>query len=66
MTKATKVTLSRKQIHQLGEILLKFPDIEYFDIDEITSSGIGRAHYVKLDYIAYRDTMIDITDVARW
>jgi len=60
------ITLSRKQAHQLREIVERFTDTEHFTIESESLSGIGPSISVKFDLFENLDTKIDITDVSSW
>jgi hypothetical protein len=65
----TELALTQKQVLQLAEIAKKFPDTEWFTIQESSPSGIGAEMLVKFtifDYSKDYDTTIDITDVGTW
>lgn len=59
--------LTRKQIEQLSEICSHFSDIDIFELEESTLSGIGPMISVKFSLFGKKpDTNIDITDVGSW
>jgi hypothetical protein len=60
------VTLTRKQAHQLREIVERFIDTEHFTIESESLSGIGPNVTVRFDLFEKADTKIDITDVESW
>lgn len=60
------VTLNRKQMHQLREIVDRFIDTENFTIESESLSGIGPTITVKFDLFETADTKVDITDVSTW
>lgn len=62
----TSITLTRKQILQLSELAKKFPDSEWFSIEEKTTSGIGPTVTVSMSVFDDMDTMVDITDTSIW
>lgn len=60
------ITLTRKQMHQLREIVDRFIDTENFTIESESLSGIGPTITVKFDLFETADTKVDITDVSTW
>jgi hypothetical protein len=60
------ITLNRKQMHQLREIVDRFIDTENFTIESESLSGIGPTITVKFDLFETADTKVDITDVSTW
>ena len=60
------ITLTRKQCHQLREIVERFIDTENFTIESESLSGIGPTITVRFDLFEPADTKIDITDVSNW
>jgi hypothetical protein len=62
----TKIALTRKQILQLSELAEKFPDSEWFVIEEKLTSGIGPSVTVSMSAFGDMDTTIDITDWSIW
>lgn len=60
------MTLTRKQIDQLVGLAFKFPDAEWFSIDEISTNGIGPTVTVKFTVFRDMDTTVDITDTSTW
>lgn len=59
--------LTKKQIEQLYEICTHFDEIETFELEETSLSGIGPTISVKFSMFGKtRDTTIDITDVESW
>ena len=61
-----QISLNRKQIKQLAEILDHFKDIENFKIKEDNSSGIGPSITVSFSLFEKDDTKVNITDVGSW
>lgn len=54
---------------QLFDLYRRFEDIEWFEIEESRSSGIGPTVHVRFDLFNRDnkpDTTIDITDVSTW
>ena len=66
----SEVTLSRKQVLQLAELAVKFPDTEWFSIETDSSSGIGTQICVKFDIfksgVVSGDATVNITDFSTW
>ena len=61
------MNLTRKQIEQLSEICNHFQDIDLFELEESTLSGIGPMISVKFSLFGKKpDTSVDITDVESW
>lgn len=60
------VTLNRKQIAQLTEIVERFIDTEHFTVESESLSGIGPNISIRFDLFEIADTKIDITDVSTW
>jgi hypothetical protein len=60
------ITISRKQAHQLREIVERFVETQNFTIESESLSGIGPNITVKFDLFETADTKIDITDVSTW
>jgi hypothetical protein len=64
------ISLTRKQVLQLAEIVAKFPDAEWFTIEMSNASGIGTNVTVKFDMFKDNrkdfDTTVDITDLSTW
>jgi hypothetical protein len=61
-----RVTLNRKQCHQLREIVERFIDTENFTIEQSSPSGIGPTTEIRFDLFEKSDTKIDVTDVSTW
>ena len=64
-----ELALTQKQVLQLAEIAKKFPDTEWFTIQESSPSGIGAEILVRFKIFPDQkdfDTTIDITDVGTW
>ena len=61
-----RVTLNRRQMHQLAEIVNKFIDTEHFTIEQESLSGIGPNISVRFELFEKDDTKVDITDVSTW
>ena len=68
MTKT--LSLNRKQIGKLTEIVSHFKEVEWFNINVDHSSGIGAGIVVEFNLFNDDDkdvdTKIDITDVSTW
>jgi hypothetical protein len=66
----SNISLTRKQVLQLAELVTKFPDTGWFTICESSPSGIGPTVEVKFSIFKDNnlefDTTIDITDVSTW
>jgi hypothetical protein len=60
------ITLTRKQVKQLNEMVDRFVDTEHFTVESESLSGIGPTISVKFDLFETRDTKVDITDVESW
>ena len=61
-----KITLNRKQIAKLNEVVDHFIEIDKFIIETDNGSGIGTGLSVKFDLFERNDTKIDITDITGW
>jgi hypothetical protein len=59
------ITLNRKQIQDLIDIVLHFKEVEEFTIEQDNSSGIGPTIKVKCTLFE-KPTTVDITDVESW
>jgi len=69
MTNDKSIKLNRKQIEQFIELYTKFDYVEWFELVEDHSSGIGPTITVKFkvfDTNDKPDTKVDITDVSTW
>ena len=64
--KESTVTLNRKQINQLSEIINHFTKVDNFKITMNHQSGIGPSVRVSFDLFEKSDTTVDITDVSEW
>ena len=66
----SNISLTRKQVLQLAELVTKFPDAEWFTIEMSNTSGIGTNVAVKFDMFKDSrkdfDTTVDITDLSTW
>ena len=64
------LSLNRKQIGKLTEIVSHFKEVEWFTINVDRSSGIGAGITVEFNLFNDDDkdvdTKIDITDVSTW
>lgn len=60
------ITLTRKQLHQLREIIERFVETQNFTIESESISGIGPTITVRFDLFEPSDTKIDITDASNW
>lgn len=61
-----KISLNRKQINELIEIVNHFNEVERFILEQDNSNGIGPVIKVKFDLFDKKPTTIDITDVGSW
>ena len=63
-------SLNRKQVEKLAKMAEKFPDVEWFTLEESLTSGIGPTVVVKFNLFSDNDkdidTTVDITDVSTW
>lgn len=64
--KMKSITLNRKQVNQLVQIIEHFKEVEHFTIESDGSSGIGPIIRVKFDFFNNNSTTVDITDVESW
>jgi hypothetical protein len=64
--KMKSITLNRKQITQLVQIVEHFKEVEHFTIESDSTSGIGPNIRVKFDLFNKNTTTVDITDVESW
>jgi hypothetical protein len=66
----TEFALNRKQVGQLAQLADHFPEVEWFTLQEESSSGIGSTVTVKFNLFGDRDkdtdTTVNITDVSTW
>ena len=65
----SELALTQKQVLQLAEIAKKFPETEWFTLQESSPSGIGAEILVRFKIFSDQkdfDTTIDITDVGTW
>ncbi len=60
--KMKSITLNRKQVQDLIDIVLHFKEVEEFTIEQDNSSGIGPTIRVKCE-LFNKPTTVDITDV---
>ena len=64
------LSLNRKQLNRLTEIVSHFKEVEWFTIRVDRSSGIGTGIIVEFNLFNDDDkdvdTKIDITDVSTW
>jgi hypothetical protein len=60
------ITLNRKQVNQLVQIIEHFKEVQHFTIESDSSSGIGPTIRVKFDFFNNNSTTVDITDVESW
>jgi hypothetical protein len=59
------ITLNRKQVQDLINIVAHFREVEEFTIEQDNSSGIGPTIKVKCE-LFNKPTVVDITDVESW
>ena len=65
----TEISLTRNQLYRLSEIAIKFPETEWFTLQESSPSGIGPEILVRFKMFDDQkdfDTTIDLTDVGTW
>jgi hypothetical protein len=66
----TEFALNRKQVGQLAQLADHFQEVEWFTLQEESTSGIGSAITVKFklfdDADKDTDTTVNITDVSTW
>lgn len=60
------ITLNRKQLQDLYQMIDHFKEVEQFTIEQDNSSGIGPTIRVKFDLFNNKPTTVDITDVESW
>lgn len=60
------IMLDRKQISNLYKITEHFNEVEYFEINLDSSSGIGPVVKVSFDLFNKNDTTVDITNLDNW
>jgi hypothetical protein len=62
--------LNRSQIEKLSKMATHFKEVEWFTLEESSSSGIGPTVVVKFNLFNDSDkdidTTVDITDVSTW
>jgi hypothetical protein len=63
-------SLNRGQIEKLATMASHFKEVEWFTLEESSSSGIGPTVVVKFNLFKDDDkdvdTTVDITDVSTW
>lgn len=68
--KPYQFSLNRVQIEKLAKMAEHFKEVEWFTLEESTSSGIGPTVVVKFNLFNDNDkdvdTTVDITDVTTW
>lgn len=65
----TEFALTRKQVLLLADLATKFPETNWFTLDESHGSGIGPTVTVKFTIFNHAtdfDTTVNITDVDIW
>lgn len=64
------IALNRKQALKFAEIVKRFPEVEWFTIEESSKSGIGPDVQVRFNLFGDtdkdEDVTVDITDVSTW
>ena len=62
--------LNRTQVEKLAKMVDHFKEVEWFTLEESSTSGIGPKVVVKFNLFADDDkdidTTVDITDVSTW
>ena len=62
--------LNRTQVEKLAKMAAHFKEVEWFTLEESSTSGIGPTVIVKFNLFADSDkdmdTTVDITDVSTW
>lgn len=64
-----KIYLTRRELEDMLQILDKFPDVDRFELESDSSSGIGSIVNIKFDatYNGVKgQLLVNITDVDRW
>ncbi len=68
--KPHQFALNRSQIEKLAKMSAHFKEVEWFTLEESSSSGIGPTVVVKFNLFNDNDkdidTTVDITDVSTW
>jgi heptaprenylglyceryl phosphate synthase len=68
--KANQFCLNRQQVEKLAKMAAHFKEVEWFTLEESSSSGIGPTVVVKFNLFNDDDkdidTTVDITDVSTW
>lgn len=68
--KPSQFSLNRNQIEKLAKMANHFKEVEWFTLEESSSSGIGPTVVVKFNLFNDSDkdidTTVDITDVGTW
>lgn len=59
------ITLNRKQLTELNQLVDHFKEVEEFTIEHDNTSGIGPTIKVRCE-LFNKPTIIDITDVSNW
>ena len=66
----TEFALNRKQVGQLALLADHFKEVEWFTLQEESTSGIGSTVTVKFNLFGDADkdvdTTVNITDVSTW
>lgn len=60
--------LNRSQVEKLAKMVDHFKEVEWFTLEESSTSGIGPTVVVKFNLFGDKviDTTVDITDVSTW
>lgn len=61
-----EITLTRKQLLQMKQIVEHFTEVETFQLVEINSSGIGPSVHLKFTLFDNTATDMNITDFSNW
>lgn len=61
-----QITLTRKQLLQMKQIVEHFTEVETFQLVEINTSGIGPTVHLKFTLFDSTATQMDITDISNW
>lgn len=68
--KNNQFALNQRQIEKLAKMAAHFKEVEWFTLEESSSSGIGPTVVVKFnlfnDIDKDIDTTVDITDIRTW
>ncbi len=68
--RSRQFVLNRSQVEKLAKMVAHFHEVEWFTLEEDSSSGIGSTVVVKFNLFNDNDkdidTTVDITDVSTW